>query len=125
MINDLNHFWGSDLGPGITGDLATVSGVTLGQQRVLRRLLTNPGDYVFQQDYGAGLPQFVGLPLDVGQVTAVIRSQLALEASVAKIPPPQITVAQLPADLIGILVTVAYNDAPSNTPTVLSFNVSN
>jgi hypothetical protein len=124
VINDLNHFWGNDLSPGVTGDLATVSGTLLGQQRVLRRLLTNPGDYIFHPDYGAGLPGFIGRTLDVGKVVAVIRSQILLEPSVAKTPAPQITVQQLPADLTGLAVTIAYNDADSNTPVVLSFNVS-
>jgi len=124
MLNDLNHFWGSDLVPGVTGDLGTVSGTVRGQQRVLRRLLTNPGDYIFQPNYGAGLPRFIGQPLDIGKVTAVIRSQLMLEPAVAKTPTPKITVQQLATDLTGLTVTIAYNDAASNSPVVLSFNVT-
>jgi hypothetical protein len=125
MINDLYHYWGSDVSTGPTGDLLTVSSTLLGQQRVLRRLLTNPGDYVFQPSYGAGLPAYVGQPMDVGKITALIKSQLLLESAVAKTPPPQITVAQSPTDLTALAVTIAYNDAATNTPVVLSFNVSN
>lgn len=124
MINDINHFWGGDLLPGLTGDLQPVNGTTRGQQRILRRLLTNPGDYVFQPTYGAGLPQWVGRLLDAGKITALIRSQIMLEDSVAKTPPPQISVQQTPTDLTGLAVTIAYNDAATNAPTVLSFNVS-
>jgi hypothetical protein len=124
VINDINHFWGGDLAPGITGDLLPANGTTRGQQRILRRLLTNPGDYVFQPTYGAGLPGYVGQRLDVGKITALILSQILLEDSVARTPPPQITVQQTPTDLTGLAVTIAYNDATTNTPTVLSFNVS-
>lgn len=125
MINDLYHYWGSDVSTGPTGDLLTVSATLLGQQRVLRRLLTNPGDYVFQPDYGAGLPAYVGQPMDVGKITALIRAHMLLEPSVAKVPAPQITVAQATTDLTALAVTIAYNDAASNLPVVLSFNVSN
>lgn len=125
MINDLFHYWGSDVSTGPTGDLQTVNGTLLGQQRVLRRLLTNPGDYVFQPNYGAGLPAYVGQPMDVGKITALIKAHLLLESAVAKTPPPQITVTQAPTDPSALAVTIAYNDAATNTPVVLSFNVSN
>lgn len=124
MINDIHHFWGSDLLPSTSGDLLTASGTMRGQQRVLRRLLTNPGDYIFQPDYGAGLPAWVGMPMDVGKITAVIRSQILLEDSVAKVPAPVITVKQAPNDATGLAVSIAYNDAATNTATVLSFNVT-
>lgn len=124
MLNDLNHYWGSDLQPGPTGDLGLASGTLRGQQRVLRRLLTNPGDYVFEPTYGAGLPRFVGQTVDPAKVVAVIRSQLMLEPSVAKLPVPQITVRQLATDATGLTVTIAYNDAAGNQPVVLSFNVA-
>ena len=124
MINDIHHFWSDDLAPGNTGDLLLVSGTKRSQQRILRRLLTNPGDYVFHPDYGAGLPQWVGRTMDVGQITALIRSQVLLEDSVAKSPTPQITVGQLSTDNTGLAVTIAYNDAATGLPLVLSFNVT-
>ena len=124
-VSDINHYWGGDLAPGITGDLLTADGATRGQQRILRRLLTNPGDYVFQPNYGAGLPQYVGRLLDVGKLTALIRSHILLEESVAKNPAPQITVQQMTTDLTGLSVRIYYYDAGTNSPVVLSFNVSN
>ena len=51
---------------GAAGDLAPAAGTLRGQQRVLRRLLTNPGDYIWQPGYGAGLGQFVGKPASAG-----------------------------------------------------------
>lgn len=124
MINDLSHYWGGDLSTSPTGDLAGASGTLRGQQRVLRRLLTNPGDCLAHPDYGAGLPAWVGLPLDVAKVKALIRSQILLEDAVARTPAPEITVRQLSTDLTGLAVRVAYNDAIVNLPVVLSFNVT-
>lgn len=130
MINDIFHWFGTDLQSGNTGDLALVQGTIRGEQRVLRRLLTNPAapnapaDYPWHPDYGGGLPRFIGQGLDIAKITAVIRSQLALEPSVAKTPPPQITVKALPNDPTGFSVAIAYNDAVSNSPVVLSFNVA-
>ena len=64
---------------GVTGDISVASGPLLGQQRVLRRLLTNPGEYIWQLDYGAGLARFIGQPVNPSQITAVIRSEIFKE----------------------------------------------
>jgi phage baseplate assembly protein W len=118
---DLSHQFGSDLVAAPSGDLAVVSGSLLGQQRVLRRLLTNPGDYIWQLDYGAGLAQFVGQPVDAAQIRGVIRSQIFRETAVARTPEPQIDVA---AGQNGTMyVTITYTDAPSGQTQLLSFSV--
>jgi phage baseplate assembly protein W len=120
-LPDIWHQFGSDLLSSPAGDLATASGVMLGQQRVLRRLLTNPGDYIWQLDYGAGLAQFIGQSVDVARIQGVIRSQIFLESAVARSPEPQITVQ---ASATGqVYVNVIYTDAPSGQPQVLSFSV--
>ena len=76
-MSDLNHFYGGDLSLSATGDILKVDGSTQGQQRVLRRLLTNPalmdssgkvtvvGDYIWHPTYGAGLPRMVGDTVDI------------------------------------------------------------
>lgn len=125
IMADLNHYVGNDLNAGVIGDLATVTGITRSQQRILRRLLTNPGDYIFQPDYGAGLPGKVGQLMDVQKIKALIRSQMLLEESVAPSPAPVITVSQLPTDLNSLSVTIQYTDADTKLPTVLAFTVSN
>jgi phage baseplate assembly protein W len=124
LINDIYHYWSSDLSASAGGDLLTVDGTERGQQRVLRRLLTNPGDYVFHPDYGAGLPAFVGQSIDPAKIAAVIRSNILLEDAVATLPPPVITVSALSSDPGAFAVTIAYNDAANGKPVVLSFNVS-
>ncbi len=118
---DLWHQFGADLQTTPSGDVATVDGTILGQQRVLRRLLTNPGDYIWQLDYGAGLAQFVGQPVDAARIRGVIRGQIFREAAVARTPEPRIDV-QGGADG-AVYVSIAYTDAPSGSTQLLSFTV--
>jgi phage baseplate assembly protein W len=119
---DLNHQYGSDIVAGPAGDLGTVDGSLLGQQRVLRRLLTNPGDYIWQLDYGAGLAQFIGQPARVAQIKAVIRSQIFRESAVARTPEP---VVDVNFDGSGTLfVDLRYVDATNGQTQLLSFSAS-
>ncbi len=118
---DIWHQFGSDLLSSAAGDLATVGGPLLGQQRVLRRLLTNPGDYIWQLDYGAGLARFVGQPVDTAGIQGMIRGQIFRESAVARSPEPQIDVQA--GEGGEVFVTVIYTDAASGQTQVLSFGV--
>ncbi len=118
---DLSHDFGNDLALSPTGDLALADVPALTQQRVLRRLLTNAGDYIWQLGYGAGLPQFVGQPGNALQIRAVIRSQIFGEAAVANTPEPTIDVTATNASQV--LVQLRYTDAASAQTQVLSFSV--
>ena len=120
---DASHQWGSDLAVGSTGDIGTVAGSVLGQQRVLRRLLTNPGDYIWQLDYGAGLASFIGQPVSPLQIGAVIRSQIFKEATVARQPEPIIDVQVAPGGGT-VYVYIRYADAASGQTEVLSFSLA-
>jgi phage baseplate assembly protein W len=120
---DLFHQFGSDFLAGPTGDLALASGSAAGQQRVLRRLLTNPGDYIWQPTYGAGLGQFVGTPASPAQIRAVIRSQIFKEPAVARTPEPVVDVTNDPGGTF--YVHIRYADAVSGATQSLSFSVSN
>jgi phage baseplate assembly protein W len=117
---DLSHQFGSDLAIGPTGDLATATADELGQQRVLKRLLTNPGDYIWQPDYGAGLAQFIGQPAQASQIRAVIRSQVFKEAVVARTPEPVIDVQF--DDSGAFFVQLRYADAATGQTQLLSFS---
>jgi len=120
---DISHQWGSDLTIGGTGDLAVADGPQLGQQRVLRRLLTNPGDYIWQIGYGAGLARFIGQPANALQIRALIRSQIFKETAVARVPEPVIDVEVSPAGAIGtVYVHLRYVDASTGQTQVLSFS---
>jgi phage baseplate assembly protein W len=118
---DVSHYWSADLLLGPTGDLGVVDSVLESQQRILRRLLTNPGDYIWQPDYGAGLPALIGQPLDLPALTALIKSQMYLESSVVHQPEPLIIVNQVPN---GIYAQIQYVEADSLQPTTLSFTAS-
>lgn len=118
---DLALQLGGDLSVSPTGDLALAEGAALTQQRVLRRLLTNAGDYIWQPDYGAGLGMFVGQPGAPAAIVGVTRSQLLQEAAVAPSPPPVVT-AQI-ADDGTVLTTLTYADAATAQVSAVSFSV--
>jgi len=120
-MDDLFHYFGSDLSVSPTGDLQPVDATTKGQQRILRRLLTNPGDYVWNPEYGAGVPQWIGKTIDIPKIVSLIRGQMLLEDVVAKIPEPQITAQEIAN---GLSVSILYTDALSNTPQTLQFDVT-
>jgi phage baseplate assembly protein W len=122
MLQDAALTWGGDLSPSPNGDIALSNGTTLGQQRVLRRLLTNPGDYIWHPDYGAGLARFVGRPCDMAAIKSRIRSQIFMESSVARLPEP---VIELQSQADGsVFASIRYVDATSSVTQVLSFSVS-
>lgn len=118
---DIFHIFGADLAIGPTGDLAIAGSATEARQRVLRRLLTNPGDYIWHPSYGAGLAQFIGQPANVARITAVIRGQIFKEAAVARTPEPQIAVQ---AGTDGTFaVQIRYTDATGGGAQMLNFIV--
>jgi phage baseplate assembly protein W len=117
---DLAHTFGNDLQVSANGDLLTSDSVQLSQEMVLRRLLTNPGDYIWHPDYGAGLPAMIGEPIDVATVTRIIQAQMFLEDSVVRSPPPTITVSSIPN---GMFVEIDYIEADSQQTATLAFNV--
>lgn len=124
-MSDISQTWGSDLFLSASGDIALASGSTLGQQRVLRRLLTNPGDYIWQPNYGAGLSQFIGKPANALQISAAIRSQMFKEPTVARSPEPVIDVALSPDDSGNtVYVHIRYVDASSQQTQTISFSIN-
>lgn len=121
---DLYNNFGQDLLYSSGNDLQNVSDDLKSQQRILRRLFTNPGDYIWHTNYGAGLAAYVGKALtnDVyAQIQSTILSQIFLEASVAKTPAPVITLQTVPN---GLLVQINYTVSPNGNPVVLTFTVS-
>jgi phage baseplate assembly protein W len=121
---DLSHQWGSDLALSPTGDLALAADAELTRQRVLKRLLTNQGDYIWQLDYGAGLPGFVGQPANPARIAALIRSQIFKEPGVARTPEPNISVSPITGSgpTAGLSVQIQYADATSGATQSLSFS---
>jgi hypothetical protein len=79
---------------------------------VLRRLLTNPGDYIWQLDYGAGLARFVGATASAAHAEAIVRSQLLKEDSVSRTPDATVEVRRKAPGPLGLTVLdIRYVDA--------------
>jgi hypothetical protein len=94
--------WGADLSVGPTGDISVAPVQTEVQKRIVRRLLTNPGDYIWHMDYGAGLGTYVGEPFSSKSIENVILDQIRHEALIAATPSP---VVQILGSLAGSLST--------------------
>jgi hypothetical protein len=120
-LSDVSQTWGDDIDVSANGDLLVVDSLLLSEQRVLRRLLTNPGDYIWHPDYGAGLPAMIGEPINVDTVKAIITAQIFLEDSVVRDPPPVVDVSSIPN---GMFVNIQYTEADSGQPVTLSFSVN-
>ncbi len=120
---DLNHTIGGDLSLTGSGGLTSVTGTLRGQQRILRRLFTNPGDYIWEPTYGAGVAAKIGTPMNIPEIKALILSQILLEQAVARTPAPQVTVKQLAAG--SYQIRIVYIDANTGTQQVLTFDPSN
>lgn len=118
---DLAHVIGGDLQLGSSGDLAIVDGDDQTQQRVLHRLLTSQGSYIWQLSYGAGLPGLVGTVASMQQIVAIIRAQMGYEAAVATTPEPSVV---LTGGQIGeVSATITYTDASSGLSQVLTLPI--
>lgn len=120
-LNDIYQNFGNDIAATLGGDLMPVSGADRTKQRLLRRLLTNPGDYIFHPEYGAGLPAHVGDVLDIPFLTALIVGQVRLEESIKQDPAPVVLVQRITN---GAAFTVVYTDQETGQPTSLSFNIN-
>lgn len=120
-VADIALWWGSDLQLSPTGDLATVIQVDRSRQRVLRRLMTNQGDYLFEPTYGAGVPGFIGADENDAAITATIRGQMQLEDSVSQSPEPTVSVSQIAN---GVSAAINYIVAPEQVPASLSFTAT-
>lgn len=118
---DLDHLVGDDLKVSPTGDLAIAAGDTETQERILRRLITSVGGYMFHTDYGAGIGGMVGDPVGIEAIQGIVAGQLGLEESVAKMPAPTVTVTPI---IGGVFCAISYFNAVNNNPYTLSFQVT-
>jgi phage baseplate assembly protein W len=125
---DIYLDFGNDLTLKTDGDFKLVDKELLTYQRIVRRLLTEPGSYLWHPEYGAGFGTYIGMNLtpDVkDEIKGKIRSQMYLEESVSKTNAVQIEVNNDSVNFGNIICTIKYFDAETNQPYVLTFNVSN
>jgi hypothetical protein len=118
---DTGHYFGGDLQLSATGDLLAVESILESNQRVLRRLLTNAGDYIWQLAYGAGLPKRIGSTINISETNSLVASQMFLEQSVVQNPAPQIATTPIAN---GLEIDITYVEQDSGAPQTLSFDVS-
>lgn len=118
---DLSLDIGGDLVLDAGNGLATVTADDWVRQRVLRRLLTNPGDYIWDVSYGGGLRSQIGNVIAAGQIAASIRRQLQLEAAIATSPAPQVSVSDSGNGTID--TTITYADAADGTTSRVALTV--
>lgn len=125
VVYDAYLNWGNDLTLSSGGDLLLTDGPTvLSEQRIIRRLMTSPPDYIWSPSYGAGIPAFVGQTLSSDayeNIQAAILSNMFLENSVSQTPPPIISFQTIQS---GLFTSIAYNLSPSSQPIVINFEVN-
>ena len=107
MSVDIQHAMGFDISLASTGDLALVDGDEAVRERVLRRLLTVQGAYIWQPAYGGGLTQFVGAVTNAALIQSVVRSQMILEPSVARQPLPTVSLSSVGNGTVTATITYA------------------
>lgn len=115
---DLSHTWGGDIAFSQTGDFATSDGPGGGTERVLRRLLTNTGAYLWHLTYGAGLARYVGTPTAATTIAGAARRQLFLDGAVSRDPPPVIDVSSDGAG--SLFLQIRYADADTAQPLAIT-----
>jgi hypothetical protein len=86
--------WGGDIAIGPSGDIAVAPVESELQQRIIRRLLTNAGDYIWHNNYGAGLGTYVGEPYSPTIIEYIVSVQLQQEPLIVTLPPPSVLVSQ-------------------------------
>ena len=113
--------WQGDFIVSASGGLLLADGIDLSNQRIIRRLCTAVQGYVWHLEYGAGLPQRIGSPARVSAIAAIVRAQIALEATVAASPSPVISVDESTENLNAFTINITYTEAASGEPVTLSF----
>jgi hypothetical protein len=118
---DVSQLYSADLTVSNNGDLAISDLTQLGQERVIRRLMTSQGDYIFQLDYGAGLPAYLGNPIQAQQIEGVIRDQMLLETAVSQNPLPSVS---LIVNGDTVTANITYVDGDTDETSLLSVPIN-
>lgn len=117
---DFSHQFGEDLQLAEDGTLGVASGTLVIRQSVVRRLCTNPADYLWHLGYGAGLPARIGMPIGETEVRGLIFSQLRQEAGIDQNRAVNVILTELG---IGIYrCAIAYTDLGEGAQTELVIN---
>ncbi|HQT26279.1 MAG TPA: hypothetical protein PLK99_06740 [Burkholderiales bacterium] len=124
-MTDEFHWWGQDIQFSASGDDLPVSGVDEINQRILRGLLTNPGEYIWHPTYGAGLGKKVGIALSAevsAEIKAAILAIMRTEPDVQMLPQPTIELQSDSSGFLGAQIIWVYT--PTGQQQSLSFKPS-
>ena len=87
-MNDIDHYIGGDIAISATADVNVATALTASQQRVLRRLLTNPGDYISLFADASGLSVAWSDGRDPVLKNPDIYMSYWTQSEVSSVPPP-------------------------------------
>ena len=121
---DAYHVIGDDLTLDADNDLAIVSDIDETDQRLLRRLLTIKTSYIWNQDFGASVPKYIGEPLSlevINQIKSDIKAELFKDAAVSKSPAPEINFQSLTT---GFNCSIKYYNLDTDSWQSFSFEVA-
>ncbi|GBR54796.1 phage tail protein [Neokomagataea thailandica NBRC 106555] len=115
-MSSINHIFGGDL---ILSDrsVSLVSGIEETKQRLLRRLLTIAGEYIWQLDYGAGLPKLVGEIVDKEGLEAIIRQQIINDPGIDVTKPLKVKIVSSQVD--GNFCEIKFFDKENNNQIII------
>jgi phage baseplate assembly protein W len=117
---DISLEWNADFALTADGDLMLVDGSDETRQSIIRRLLTNAGSYIWATEYGASLPARIGRVAREKTIAAIVRAQIALEATVASVPVPKTTVTASTATAGLFAIDIQYTDAVTGAAIAVS-----
>ena len=118
--------WGGDLIVSSSGDLAVVPKAVELEWRIIRRLLTNPGDYVWHPEYGTGLASHIGDTASRHAIEANILYQMSFEKDVPASPAPTVMFGEnvsAPLPAIPIRIQFATADRIPGNGKLIEVNV--
>jgi len=121
-MTEIYHWVGNDLQLSASGGIQETSGVEASRQRIARRLITNPGDYIFHPEYGAGIPAYIGRLASQNEIKAVVLGQVLLESTVSKTTQPIVNVSQI-AGTGNVTIDVTYTYAETGELATITVTV--
>jgi len=121
---DIDHTNGSDLKLNSSNDLAFVFDTDETNQRIMRRLFTNKGSYIWNPTWGASIPWKIGEPLSVEEYTQIkndVTAAVLEDDNVAHDPAPEITLEIINN---GLVCYIRYYNTSSDKHDTISFRVT-
>ena len=118
---DVFHQFGNDLVASANGDLLTADSVNLKPATRSAPAVDQSGRLHLAANLWRRASAKIGDPFDVATIESIVQSQMYLEDSVVRDPPPDVEVASFPN---GMFVDITYTEADCELDAVLSFPVT-